>query len=333
MSDSEDEDLKRAIALSLQANSPTKPTVIDLISDDEDDDLDAPLQLKGTQNNSRDANEIVAEDIPAPTATKQGEGQKKVFPSSKIETRQAPDMTSMIPSPLFSSMLGMNRPQMEAERLARLQQKKQREEEAPSESFNLDGLAGSKKRKASISGSVSGSQDGRQVKAKYSTQWTRTAEEIAAPRPELLSQLSSGGSGIDAPLTQDSWPLTQDSRPLTFREPKSARDTSRPSTCSNKRPAPEVLSFNQQQALQEPGVRYPKGVVKRTWVRGCPMEDDTIKIEEVFQKNTLDLAMLSTFQVDPDWVSTKLLDKTKVIWVLNARHESEVSSIPVVQNI
>jgi hypothetical protein len=35
-------------------------------------------------------------------------------------------------------------------------------------------------------------------------------------------------------------------------------------------------------------------------VYGCPRQGDDIKIEEVLQKNDLELAVLSAFQVDPD---------------------------------
>lgn len=380
MSDSEDEDLKKAIALSLQVNSPAKPTVIDLISDDEeDDDLDAPLHIieqrspratvglgssklgrtrgslgkrkvdqstdcvdranadytkdchannnidKTTLGHVNDINQTTDsqasanadQKLSATTLVKEIQERKKVFHPSKIEPQPEPD-TSKPQSSSITSMLGMNRAQMEAERLARLQQKKQREEEALSGLNGSAELNDSRKRKASTFGSVSGSQDSRQVKTKYSTPWTRAEEETAAPMSEVPSQLSTGDPGRDAPLTQDSWPSTQ-------REPTSVKYASLSSKASSQRPAPNVLSFNQQQALQGSGIRYPDGVVKRTWVQGCPMEDDMIKIEEVFQKDTLDLALLCTFQVDPDWVSTKLLDKAKVIWVLSARGEAEVS--------
>lgn len=321
MSDSEDDDIKRAIALSLEDNSPAKPTVIDLISDDEDDDLEAPLHIKeGKSTRTKDdhASVIVDQRHPATIVHKEGEKQKKVFRPSKIEPRLAPDTTSKTQSPSRTAMLGLNRAQMEAERLARVQQKKKREEEGLSGLNGSGRLKDSKKRTASISEAYSGSQTGRQAKARYLTPRQRAEEDNPTSCPELPSALPSGGLRKDAPCTRDSWPLT-------LRERIPARDTSLSSKAPSQRHAPEVLSFNQQQALHESGVRYPTGVVKRTWVRGCPQEDDMIKIEEIFQKDDLDLAVLSTFQVDPDWVSTKLLDKTKVIWVLGARDEEEVS--------
>ncbi|KAA8573113.1 hypothetical protein EYC84_003635 [Monilinia fructicola] len=70
------------------------------------------------------------------------------------------------------------------------------------------------------------------------------------------------------------------------------------------------------------GIQFPHGVVKKTWADGFPREDD-IKIEEVLQHSTLQHAVLSAFQVEPDWVISKLLRTTKVIWVLQAKTEAE----------
>ena len=86
----------------------------------------------------------------------------------------------------------------------------------------------------------------------------------------------------------------------------------------------EVTS-NQKQNPSASGFQFPKGVVKKTWVYGCPRHGDDIKIEEVLQKEDLELAVLSAFQVDPDWVVSKLSPLTKVIWVLQAKNESQVS--------
>lgn len=62
-------------------------------------------------------------------------------------------------------------------------------------------------------------------------------------------------------------------------------------------------------------IQYPNGVVKKTWVYGQPRDND-VKIEEVLQKDTLQLAVLSAFQVEPEWVVRKLGPATRVVWVL-----------------
>lgn len=64
--------------------------------------------------------------------------------------------------------------------------------------------------------------------------------------------------------------------------------------------------------------------MKKTWAFGYAREDD-IKIEEVLQTNDLELAVLSSFQLDADWVMSKInISKTKLIWVLQAKTEAEV---------
>jgi len=41
----------------------------------------------------------------------------------------------------------------------------------------------------------------------------------------------------------------------------------------------------------------------------------------VLQKDDLELAILSAFQVEPEWVISKLNPSTKVVWVLQAKTE------------
>jgi hypothetical protein len=314
MSDSEDSDVKRAIALSLQDSPLAKPMVIALTSEDEDDDLDAPVHVKENilPPQGGRGSVIVDQSQLANIANKESDVQNIVLPSG-IKPRLVPETTPQIPSPSTgSAILCLNRAQMEADRLARLQQKKMRDDEAFSE------LNDSKKRKASISKNLSGSQDGRQVKAKYSKALQNAVEDIAPPNPTLSSALKSGD-------LREIQPLTHGHRPLTLFGPGSPIDASRSSKALAQRSPPQILSLHQQKALQESGVRYPDGAVKRTWVKGCPREDDTITIEEVLQKEDLELAVLSTFQIDADWITTKVLDKTKVIWVLHARDDKEVS--------
>jgi hypothetical protein len=158
MSDTDnDEDLKRAIALSLEQSPPTpsncNPQVIDLTSDDEDDDLDAPVSTK--QITSVDP-QVQCKDKPNTAAR---------------ERYQAPgdiDSGSNIKGPLIlehsltrSAFLGLNRKQMEEERLLRVSLRKKGEERnAVSDE--------SRKRKASISPPPLRRRDSRQVKRKLS---------------------------------------------------------------------------------------------------------------------------------------------------------------------
>lgn len=98
---------------------------------------------------------------------------------------------------------------------------------------------------------------------------------------------------------------------------------------TSKATVPTVISYKQHMDLMKPGIHFPDGVVKRTWAQGYPREND-IKIEEVLQKNDLEFAVLSAFQWDTDWVISKLdLAKTKLMCIVQATSEQEVSKTSV----
>lgn len=81
--------------------------------------------------------------------------------------------------------------------------------------------------------------------------------------------------------------------------------------------------------VSEAGLPYPQGTVKRTWALGYARRDDDITIEEVLQKESLELAVLSSFQWEEEWLMSKLnLGKTKVLLVAYAADEETVSYGP-----
>ncbi|KAL9112685.1 MAG: hypothetical protein Q9227_002988 [Pyrenula ochraceoflavens] len=64
---------------------------------------------------------------------------------------------------------------------------------------------------------------------------------------------------------------------------------------------------------------YYDGIVKKTWVFGYSRSQD-IKIEEIFQKNELQAAVLSSFMWDMDWLFSKLnTNRTKFVLVMQAK--------------
>ncbi|KAL7912324.1 phospholipase D/nuclease [Trichoderma velutinum] len=64
--------------------------------------------------------------------------------------------------------------------------------------------------------------------------------------------------------------------------------------------------------------------VKRTWARGCARTGDEITIEEVFQKDQLELAVLSSFQWDEEWMISKLdIRRTKILLLAFAKDETQ----------
>ncbi|PNP39472.1 hypothetical protein TGAMA5MH_08490 [Trichoderma gamsii] len=71
-------------------------------------------------------------------------------------------------------------------------------------------------------------------------------------------------------------------------------------------------------------VPYPNPTVKRTWARGTARRGDEITIEEVFQKDKLELAVLSSFQWDEEWMLSKLdYRRTKILLMAFARDEAQ----------
>ncbi|GAP87740.1 putative ubiquitin interaction domain-containing protein [Rosellinia necatrix] len=68
---------------------------------------------------------------------------------------------------------------------------------------------------------------------------------------------------------------------------------------------------------------YPKGTVKKTWVSGYQRGDD-IKIEEIFLKEQLQLAVLSSFQWDEQWLLSKIdIQQTKMVCIAFASNEHQ----------
>ena len=61
---------------------------------------------------------------------------------------------------------------------------------------------------------------------------------------------------------------------------------------------------------------FPRGTVKKTWAFGYPRTGDDIKLEEVLQKQDLNLAVLSSFQWDIEWLLAKLNTRSMSVWDL-----------------
>ena len=76
-------------------------------------------------------------------------------------------------------------------------------------------------------------------------------------------------------------------------------------------------------AAKSSGLQFPHGVVKRTWAYGHPRKGDDIKIQEVLQHEDLNLAVLSSFQWDIEWLFHKIdLQKTQMVLVMQAKDEA-----------
>ena len=115
----------------------------------------------------------------------------------------------------------------------------------------------------------------------------------------------------------------------TDAAPLSTRTAAGTASHSQKTPSSQVHAsekLEQGRPSVTPGINFPNGVVKKTWAFGNTRVGDDIKIEEVFQKNDLQLAVLSSFLWDMDWLFSKMdLQKTRFILIMQAKEDETVS--------
>ncbi|KAK8855399.1 Tyrosyl-DNA phosphodiesterase 1 [Apiospora arundinis] len=75
-------------------------------------------------------------------------------------------------------------------------------------------------------------------------------------------------------------------------------------------------------------LRWPKGVVKKTWAAGFPTTGDQVKIDEILQKDQLQLAIISSFQWDDEWMLSKInVARTKLMCIAFASSEQQRKEI------
>lgn len=88
----------------------------------------------------------------------------------------------------------------------------------------------------------------------------------------------------------------------------------------------QTRSAQQGVPSNSPGVQFPNGVVKKTWAFGCSRKGDDIKLEEVFQQSDLELAVLSSFMWDMEWLFQKLdTRRIRFLLIMQAKEEETVS--------
>ena len=74
------------------------------------------------------------------------------------------------------------------------------------------------------------------------------------------------------------------------------------------------------------GLIFPHGTIKKTWAFRHARVGNDIKIEEILQRSTLTLAVLSSFQWNVEWLLKKLdIHNTRVVMVMQAKDEATQS--------
>lgn len=138
---------------------------------------------------------------------------------------------------------------------------------------------------------------------------------IAAP---ALDKTKSTGPKVAAPSSTPRLDLPLSPRQRTAGLPSSS------SLEKGKAPSASVAGLS---SSSPNGLPFPQGVVKKTWAFGQPRHGDDIKIEEVLQKQHLQLAVLSSYQWDEEWMLSKVdLARTKLVLIAFAVDEAQVNS-------
>ncbi|KAK2000525.1 ubiquitin interaction domain-containing protein [Colletotrichum falcatum] len=104
----------------------------------------------------------------------------------------------------------------------------------------------------------------------------------------------------------------------------------RPEVLKEQRPSSATSCSPEAETTTGDGPRlpFPKGAFKRTWALGYPRIGEDVKIEEVLQKDKLQLAVLSSFQWDEEWLLSKVdVRKTRTLLVAYANNEAEKAAI------
>ncbi|PYI10788.1 phospholipase D/nuclease [Aspergillus sclerotiicarbonarius CBS 121057] len=222
--------------------------------EDNDDDLRRAIALSMQETDGRSSDGVL--ESSESTESEDNQSQRTSSPSvTEIETK-ASDHEPARPM----GILGLDRKQMEQERLARLAKRKA--EDTPS----IDQRA------------------------------TKQSRTELVPKPSVSEPKKTTGYVTTASQTRSS--------------------SSTPST--------------------SPSIQYPEGVVKKTWAFGSIRQGDDIKIAEVLQKSDLELAVLSSFVWEMEWLFSKMdIGRTRFILMMQAKddatkrqYESETAYMP-----
>lgn len=107
------------------------------------------------------------------------------------------------------------------------------------------------------------------------------------------------------------------------KAPKIAPQSPTTSSANGTQAAPSQPSQSSKRSQPSPPLDYSSGAIKKTWCFQHPRESD-IKIEELFEKHTLKIALLSSWQLDFEWLASKLnLAQTKLFLIMHSKHDED----------
>jgi hypothetical protein len=105
----------------------------------------------------------------------------------------------------------------------------------------------------------------------------------------------------------------------TMEKERLARLSKRKRESSMDLPSKRTTASGTPESSQCTTLQYPRGAIKRTFATKYPRTDD-ISIDEVLQADTINIAVISSFMWDAEWLHRKLNPlAVKQIWIMNAK--------------
>ncbi|RYO87862.1 hypothetical protein DL766_005944 [Monosporascus sp. MC13-8B] len=137
-----------------------------------------------------------------------------------------------------------------------------------------------------------------------------TSKDATLATPQTAPTVTCGLSGLDRKKMEEERLARLGKRKA--RDEEQMIQEPRQRTTTDGTPTLEASAAIGQSA----SLPFPTGVIKRTWTAGYTRTGDDIKIEEVLQKDELEMAVLSSFQWDEDWLLSKVdVGKTKMLLI------------------
>ncbi|KAJ5600303.1 tyrosyl-DNA phosphodiesterase-domain-containing protein [Penicillium hetheringtonii] len=288
-------------------SKPSKNRVVDLTHDS---DNDSDVQVVFPKSNS-----VVGSDTDAEASDDDSDLKRAIALSlgnKSPETEKSPnhspkkqEMKSTISSdkpPATQGILGLDRKQMEQERLMRLNKRKASD---PDPGIEAELKRPSKTARTSPSPGF---------------EFVRSTQKP----PTSASQIRDTSSGYKV---------------VDVKYFSPTPDAKNVSNSTSQNLTSQDLTFQnvaiQPAARSKEGIQWPSGTVKKTRLSKSPRKPDDVSLEEVLQSNDLELAVMSSFLWDMEWVLRKLdTKKTRILFVVHApneerpMYEAEAASIP-----
>ncbi|KAI0477003.1 tyrosyl-DNA phosphodiesterase-domain-containing protein [Xylaria cf. heliscus] len=154
-----------------------------------------------------------------------------------------------------------------------------------------------------------------------------SATSHPVPSPQVISQgiqpSSFAALGIDRKKMEEERLARAAKRKAPHDDELTEPRPQRTKTSFQSNSIPLSRTAHTSTSTQSPLLLYPKGTVKKTWVTGYPRQND-IRIEEILQKEQLELAVLSSFQWDDEWLLSKIdIKRTKMVCIAFASSEAQ----------